>query len=254
MSAVIWSDHGTNASCQSSFETTQPADRRPSVLILSEVRLYRESLAANIANNGGLAMLGAYEPSISAFERVKMLCPNAVIFDFGMPRSLEIARFLRHSVPATKLVAFAVSDIDSDIVEGASVGIAGYVHRDGSIDDLVNEVFHALRGELHCSPRLAALLVERVARLSSRERPAPAADNPVEGLTQRELKVLQFIDSGLSNKEIARALNISCATVKNHVHNILNKLNVKCRVQAVSRLREKTGPESRPSSDPVDFS
>jgi DNA-binding NarL/FixJ family response regulator len=145
-------------------------------------------------------------------------------------------------VPAAKLVAFAVSDIDHEIVVGAMAGIAGYVHRDGSVAELVTEVLNAVRGELHCSPRLAARLLQQIASLSlggGKGGSAPDANEGPRALTRRESEILGLVDQGLSNKEIARALNISFATVKNHVHHILDKLQVRRRTQALARMRAR---------------
>ncbi len=120
-------------------------------------------------------------------------------------------------------------------------GISGYVHRDAGIGDLVTEVLNAVRGELHCSPRTAARLLAQIASLSF----GGAGVNNASGTTaderralpQRETEILVLVEQGLSDKEIARALNISFATVKNRVHHILEKLHGHRRTPALARVQ-----------------
>ncbi len=213
---------------------------KPSIFVLSDVRLYREGLSWSLVRDGSLDVLGAAEPSAATFQSLQALAPDLVILDIGMRNSLELARGLSGRLPKTKLIALAVSDIDDEIVVGAMAGISGYVHRDGSIADLVAAALNAMRGELHCSPRTAACLLQHIASLSvhsGKSGKESDADKGSRALTRRESEILGLVDKGLSNKEIARALNISFATVKNHVHHILDKLQVRRRTQALARIR-----------------
>jgi len=221
------------------------ANPRPRVFIVSDVRLYREGLSWNLTREGSLEVEGAFGPSVLALVSQPSQAPDAIIFDIAMPHALQLARELRAAWSNTKIVAFAVSDLDHEIVAGAMAGISGYVHRDGSVSDLVREVLNAVRGELHCSPRLAARLLQQVASLSSgggkQENAFAEAGEGARPLTPREAQILSLVDKGLSNKEIARALSISFATVKNHVHHILDKLHVRRRTQALARMRKREG-------------
>jgi two-component system nitrate/nitrite response regulator NarL len=216
---------------------------RPTVFIISDVRLYREGLSWSLTHEGSLEVLGASGPSTLTFESLEGQAPDAIVFDITIRDGLQLARELHARLPHAKIVAFAVSDIDGEIVTGAMAGISGYVHCDGSIGDLVMEVHNAVRGELHCSPRLAARLLQQVASLSlAGGKAASALDDAGGGaraLTRRESEILGLVERGLSNKEIARALSISFATVKNHVHHILDKLHVRRRTQVLARLRER---------------
>jgi DNA-binding NarL/FixJ family response regulator len=218
---------------------------------LSDVRLYREGLSWNLIREGSLEVVGAADPSDATLACLKALPLDAIVLDISVANSLELARSLRSHLPRTKLVAFAVSDVDGEILAGAMAGISGYVHRNGSVADLVQEVLNAVRGELHCSPRHAALLLEQVASLSRRRADSEQKENSAAGmlqsLTRREVQVLDYVERGFSNKEIGRALNISCATVKNHVHHILEKLHVNRRAQVVARIRERRS-EAMPSA------
>jgi DNA-binding NarL/FixJ family response regulator len=188
-------------------------------------------------------VLGEATPSESTLACLISLSPDAIVLDMAVPDALGVARTLRARIPHTKIVAFAVSNVDAEIVTCARAGICGYVHRDGSAADLVTEVLNAVRGELHCSPRMAALLQEQVEYLSRGDlgvnmlncQPA----GMLQSLTERERDILRHVDKGMSNKEIARALKISLATVKNHVHNILEKLQVRRRTEALAYVREQ---------------
>src|SRR5262245_23992897 len=214
---------------------------KPTVFILSDVRLYREGLSWSLMREGSLEVVGASALAGTALESPAAQIPDVVIFDITMRDGLRLARALHPRLPETKIVALAVSDIDGEVVTGAMAGISGYVHRDGGIGELVAEVLNAVRGELHCSPRLAARLLAQIASLSFGEAGAnkgTAADER-RPLTQRETEILVLVEQGLSNKEIARTLNISFATVKNHVHHILEKLNVHRRTQALARMRKR---------------
>jgi two-component system nitrate/nitrite response regulator NarL len=214
---------------------------KPTVFIVSDVRLYREGLSWNLTHEGSLEVVGASGLSSITAESLEAQAPDAIIFDITMRDGLQLARALHARLPDAKIVAFAVSDIDGETVTGAMAGISGYVHRDAGIGDLVTEVLNAVRGELHCSPRLAARLLAQIASLSFGEaganRGSATTADERRTLTQRETEILVLVERGLSNKEIARTLNISFATVKNHVHHILEKLHVHRRTQALARMR-----------------
>ncbi len=132
-------------------------------------------------------------------------------------------------------MALAVSEVESDVLAWAEAGVVGYVPREASLEDLVSTIEAVVRGELRCSPRIAATLFRRVTKLSANRRHTPQGIH----LTPRELEILDLIDHGLSNKQIAGKLGIEVATVKNHVHNILEKLQVNRRGEAAARMRSR---------------
>ena len=209
------------------------AERRPGVFILSDVRIYREGLAHSLSRHPGITVLDIADTSAAGLATAINRAPDAIILDIGTPGGFEVAKALSAQLPGTKIVACALREVDEEVLACAEAGISGFVAADGSGEDLVAAVEHALRGELHCSPRMAGLLFRRVRALVT-ERTDPRLP---ASLTRRERQVLGLLEQGMSNKEIARALRIGGATVKNHVHNILEKLQVHRRGEAAARLR-----------------
>jgi two-component system nitrate/nitrite response regulator NarL len=205
----------------------------PRVLILSDVKLYREGLAWSLSQRQEVTVVATCTPDTEALEQIAGASPTTVLLDFATPVALNIPKELNRLWPGIKIIAFAVGEIEHELVACAEAGIQGFVTRDGSVDDLVTSVLSAHRGEVFCSPRLTAMLFKRVAALfdAAQEPPARAA------LTRREREIAELLNAGLSNKEIALSLKIGSATVKNHVHSILEKLNVTRRGEAAARLR-----------------
>jgi DNA-binding NarL/FixJ family response regulator len=169
------------------------------------------------------------------------LRPDVLLLDMAMPSSLDAVRNISRAAPDVKIVAFAVADAESEVLTCIEAGAVGYVPRHASGEELVAAVVSVGRGETLCSPRLAASVFRRLASLSRGTGPAISEVH----LTQREREIGILIDQGLSNKEIARRLCIELATVKNHVHNILEKLQVARRWQAAACIREGRTPSQR---------
>jgi DNA-binding NarL/FixJ family response regulator len=217
-----------------SHPRTEPVrTARARIFLLSDVRLYREGLLWRLEQQQDLEVLGAADFSRVSVGQVVELQPDVIILDIGGPNAVGLAKSLAISVPSGKMVAFAMSEIDHLVLACAEVGIAGYVAPEGSEEDLVAAIEYALRGELYCSPRVAGILLRRVAAGS----PQPERPTQLTSLTERERQILGLVGEGMSNKEIGRALRIGASTVKNHVHNILDKLQVHRRGQAAVRLR-----------------
>jgi DNA-binding NarL/FixJ family response regulator len=155
-------------------------------------------------------------------EQISALRPDVLLLDLAVRGSLTIPRRAQQVLPGLRVVAFAVADVDENVLACAEAGISSYVMQDGSPEDLVAAVLSALRGELVCSPRVAGLIFSRMAALCD-GRPIASIDGP---LTRREREIAALVACNLPNKEIARRLRLGPTTVKNHVHNILQKLNI----------------------------
>lgn len=208
--------------------------RRPRTYVVTDVLLYREGLSAHLQKNGRLEFVGAGPPTETTLAVLERLSPDAVIIDLAMRDSLGFAQQIRDRVSRAKTVAFAVSDLDDRVVACAKAGICGYVPKDGTAEEIVVAVLHAVRGELHCTPKFAAMLLAQLAALAPETVESPMMHGLK--LTPRQQEILEQIDRGLSNKEIARHLGISLATVKNHVHHLLGKFSVQRRTQVSAVL------------------
>ena len=204
------------------------------VLLVSDIRLYREGVEAALARHGGVDVVGAAAGQREARVLATRARPNVALVDMTMPDSIACIRALHNAVPEVRAVALTVAEIESDVVACAEAGVFGYVTRESSLDELVAAIRSVVQGEMLCSPRIAATLVRHVAALA-----ATPLTRPLATLTGRELQVVALIEEGLSNKEIAGRLLIEAATVKNHVHNILEKLQVPGRTEAAAEVRAR---------------
>jgi DNA-binding NarL/FixJ family response regulator len=169
------------------------------------------------------------------------LRPDAILMDLRMP-DLDGARAMRAILernPATRVVVLTVSSDEADVEAAVAAGACGYVVKDSPINDVIAAVRAATAGVPWLSPRAAQALLDHVRRQHAEARlePAPAAD----GLSRRELQVLQLVAQGLDNNEIAAQLSISPRTVKNHVSSILGKLGVSNRIQAAMYAARRGG-------------
>jgi two-component system nitrate/nitrite response regulator NarL len=205
------------------------------VAIITDIRLYREGLAEALARQREIDVVGTAADGRVGLERVQRLLPDVVLLDMAMLDSVATARALGAAAPGVKVVALAVPETEVHVLAIAEAGIAGYVPREGSIDDLVDTLRGVANGEIHCSPRIVAGLFRRVATLALERRPERTPGR----LTARELEIVELIDEGLSNKEIAHRLCIGLPTVKNHVHNVLEKLELGSRAEAAAWMRRR---------------
>lgn len=205
------------------------ASDRVSLFILSEVRIYREGIASSLERCRQFAVVGTSASTADTIARLTSLRPDVIVLDVSAGHSAEIVRALQDELAPVKIVAFGVEESEEEILAYAEAGVAAYVSRDASMTDLVASITSVVRGELICPPRIAATLFRRIGSLATGRAGAelPAA------LTGREREVLACVRENLSNKEIAQRLNIAEATVKNHVHNLLGKLQITRRTQAL---------------------
>jgi DNA-binding NarL/FixJ family response regulator len=201
------------------------------VAVIAEIRLYRDGLVQALRTSG-VAVAGSSGHARGGIELVRRTRPLVAIADLGMPGAAELPEALHRVAPEIRIVGLGVVGQDDVPVRGRS-GIAGYVPRDGTIADLLVTLHRVARGELS-SPRVTTGGPHTsLATVGSVRHPGDWAAR----LTARELEVVDLIDEGLTNKEIARQLGIEHSTVKNHVHNILEKLEVRRRSQAAARVR-----------------
>jgi DNA-binding NarL/FixJ family response regulator len=201
--------------------------------IVSHVSLYREGLMRILSQVPDVFVSGQAQSLDGAAELLESVNAEVVLVDLASARCLDALRALSSRFPASRFLALGVEDNGAAVADCAEAGVVGYVDRCGSVDDLLRTIRSVASGELHCSPRVAAALMRRVATLASvrREQSAPVA------LTRREQEVVALVEQGLTNKEIAHRLSIATATVRNHVHNILEKLGAHTRGEAAAITR-----------------
>jgi DNA-binding NarL/FixJ family response regulator len=212
-----------------------------STLVLAVgARIYREGLAAALCLRPGMvvAIEADGAGAIAAMERCQA---EVVLVDVTLAGGLELVSLASKRAPPTKVIALAVrsDDGDRELLQWAEAGAAGFVTSNNSITELNTCIDSVLRGELACSPRVSASLLRRIAELAA-ER-APAKEPPL--LTPRQACVLDLVRRGQTNKQIARELGIELATVKNHVHHLLQRLQVSHRSEAGAGVASAAQPQ-----------
>jgi two-component system nitrate/nitrite response regulator NarL len=231
----------------------QEASRTLRVLIVSDVRVVQEGLHSVLAGREEIDVVSTVDTA-HARQQSARLHPDVILFDAARHDSVELLKDLVASAPDSRVVAFGVKETDEEILALAAAGTAGDVCNSAESSDVVRVLEQVMCDELPCSPRAAASLYRRVAALS-RADIDPGVNISVSGnvnghgsgdgngqpravpLSRRELQIAQLIDCGLTNKQIGRELGIEAATVKNHVHNLCEKLDVHRRGEAAARIR-----------------
>jgi len=199
-----------------------------SALVISEICFFREGIVAALEDAPEIgavtAAAQAPEPDHDA------VTPDVVVVDLATAQSLSVIAAVRCATPDARIVALG-ADREEQALACARAGVSGFVTRDQSIDELVRAVVEVARGRELCPPSIGVLLLRVMSGHVAPER------GRGDALTDRELDVLELLERGLSNKEIAAELVIEPATAKNHVHNVLRKLNVHRRGQAAALRR-----------------
>jgi DNA-binding NarL/FixJ family response regulator len=185
-----------------------------------------------------VAVVGSAPYSVGALASLRRIWPQVLLLDLGLEVSLRVASMVRAALPSIRLVVLGLSGTVPEVIACAESGVTGYVTREDTLSDLVVTIERAARNETFCPPSVTATLFERIAALASAQQFQPMEPNP--RLSSREVEILSLIEQGLSNKEIARSLCIATATVKNHVHNVLTKLQVERRADATFYLARQT--------------
>ena len=210
-------------------------------MIVTDIRLYREGLDAMLARQPGLAVIGHASAGDATLGGMALVKPHVVLVDSRLVIRTDVCRRVAIISADSRVIAFAVEEEnDDEVLACARAGVAGFVAREASSEDLVRAIMTASTGHASCSPRATAALIRGVAAL--KHSPPPRTEST--GLTPREHQILDRVDEGLSNKEIANQLGISVVTVKNHIHNILGKLALHRRGEAAAFVRSLRAPST----------
>lgn len=224
--------------------------------IVAPTRLCRDGLASALADTDSLRVVGAVSDRGDDLQRLAGVDCSVVVVDAAaaLPTTLAVVRcVLRRS----RLVVFGLSS-DEDVLACAQYQVAGYLDRSAGLDELIRAIALVHRGEVVCPPSVSSILIRQVGT-------PPVPERTPRRLTPRELEIIALLDEGLSNKQIAARLQIEVATVKNHVHNVLDKLDIQRRSEVARRYREAgaslafsfelarhgTGDAGVPAVDPI---
>jgi len=200
------------------------------VLIADDHDLFRTGLR-NLLEEQGVQIVGEAASGAEAVHAVRELAPDVVVMDLNMPGmgGIDATRHIASIAPLTRVVMLTISDSDADVMDAILAGACGYLLKDSSIQDLMAGIQAASRGESLISPSIAAKVLQRVRATSTQPEIATAIKAE---LSAREIEVLKLIANGKDNAVIAAELHISPKTVKNHISNILMKLQIDNRIQA----------------------
>jgi DNA-binding NarL/FixJ family response regulator len=209
--------------------------------------LYRDCLRYSLAQTQPISIVhSAAGLGHETWEAVVACRPDLLIIDFDLcrRRCTEPEEWVDASSLGVKTIVVGVPDKEEDIlacIEGG--GAAGYLLIDSSLEELLSNIRAVMKGETLCSPRVAGLAFDRVSALTRQIESRQVGDRA--RLTKRETEIVRLIDEGLTNKEIAVHLHIEVSTVKNHVHNILDKLHLHNRYSAVKHIKSQSSLTGR---------
>jgi DNA-binding NarL/FixJ family response regulator len=216
------------------------------VLLADDHALFRAGIAS-LLEAAGHGVIGEVGDGIEALERTRELHPDLVLMDITMPRcgGLEATRLIKAEMPEVKIVIVTVSQDEADLFEAVKSGAEGYLLKDMSNEEFERILNGIAEGEAPLSQGLAAKILEEFARVS---RGGSGQSNERDALTDREQEVLRLVTDGKTNREIAEALFVAESTVNFHMKNILSKLHLRNRAEAVayalrSGLVEVTSPD-----------
>ena len=200
------------------------------VLLVDDHDLFRTGLR-NLLEEQGVQIVAEAATGAEALQHVRLAAPDVVVMDLNMPgmTGVEATRQITSIAPLTRVLVLTISDQDSDVLDAILAGACGYLLKDSSIQDLMTGIRAASIGESLISPNIASKVLQRVRSTSS----VPAIAETIRAeLSDREIEVLKLIANGKDNAMIAGELHISPKTVKNHISNILMKLQIDNRIQA----------------------
>jgi two-component system NarL family response regulator len=208
------------------------------VLICDDHALFRRGLVMVLESEEGIEVVAEAEDGEDAVARAEETVPDVVLMDVRMPKmsGIEATRAIADVVPSAKILMLTVSDEEEDLYEAVKAGATGYLLKEISIEEVANAIRAVTTGQSLISPSMASKLLSEFNNLAKQAQQKVLAPK----LTERELQVLKLVAQGLSNREVAEQLFISENTVKNHVRNILEKLHLHSRMEAVVyAVREK---------------
>jgi DNA-binding NarL/FixJ family response regulator len=206
------------------------------ILLVDDQPLFRGAIAALLTSQADMEVVGEAENGLVGVEMAGELHPDLVILDVDMPimNGVEAVRLIREQVMDVKVIMLTVSDVEDNVMDALRNGAHGYLLKDLRPEQLHDMIRSVMRNETPISPAVAGRLLREIREGGARTVTTPSSDAARSLVTPRELEILRLVAVGLSNKEIAKRLVITEGTVKNHVHNALEKLHLDNRIQAAA--------------------
>jgi DNA-binding NarL/FixJ family response regulator len=203
------------------------------VLVVDDHALFRRGLEMVLAQESDIEVVGEAGDGAEAVEKAGDLLPDIVLLDIRMPRrsGIEACTSIKDVAPSAKIIMLTISDEEADLYDAIKAGASGYLLKEISIDEVATAIRAVAGGQSLISPSMASKLLTEFASMIKRSDERQQL--PAPKLTDRELEVLKLVATGINNRDIAAKLYISENTVKNHVRNILEKLQLHSRMEAV---------------------
>src|ERR1051325_8193775 len=212
--------------------------KRIRILLVDDQPLFREGLRTLLSVHLDFEVVGEAGDGSEAIKLARSLLPLVVLMDLQMPvlDGVAATRSLHQEQPDCRVIVLTTFDDDEMVFDGLRAGAVGYLLKDAPSEKLAEAIRVAARGETFLQPSVAAKVVAEFARLS--RKTTESSNSLSEPLSERELEILRLIAKGASNREIAGTLFLAEGTVKNHVTNILGKLDVRDRTQAAIKAKD----------------
>ena len=208
------------------------------VAVVDDQELFRRGLTMLLGVEDDIEVVGEAGDGVAATELAATAVPDVILMDVRMPKrsGIEACVAIKDVAPTARIIMLTVSDEEADLYDAVKNGASGYLLKDSSIDEVAQAIRVVADGQSLISPSMAIKLLDEFKQMSRTDR----QQVPSPRLTDRELEVLRLVAKGLNNREVAKELFISENTVKNHVRNILEKLQLHSRMEAVMyAMREK---------------
>ncbi|MGZ4436024.1 MAG: response regulator [Nocardioides sp.] len=219
-------------------DRAKPGGEPIRVAVVDDQELFRRGLTMLLGVEDDIEVVGEAGDGVAATELAATAVPDIILMDVRMPKrsGIEACVAIKEVAPTARIIMLTVSDEEADLYDAVKNGASGYLLKDSSIDEVAQAIRVVADGQSLISPSMAIKLLDEFKQMSRSDR----QQVPSPRLTERELEVLKLVAQGLNNREIAKRLFISENTVKNHVRNILEKLQLHSRMEAVMyAVREK---------------
>ncbi|HZV12681.1 MAG TPA: response regulator transcription factor [Candidatus Kapabacteria bacterium] len=203
------------------------------LVIIEDNRLLREGLTALIEEQPDIKVIASFDDSDDIMPKIYEAKPHVVLLELGLQNqnSLTLVRCIKNHLPATNVIAMDIVPMQEDIFDFVQAGVSGFILKDATIDKFLLTIRSVAQGETIMPSNMAeSLFSQIIAQTVSHTKTPKAVEDSIQ-LTKRERQVIVLIAEGMTNKEIAQKLNLSTYTVKSHVHNILEKLAMRSRLQ-----------------------